>query len=158
MLYPHTPDQGGEVTTRSRNVKQDIPEIGEERPFVAFVVRVVRDTQPKRSLLSTVNLNGIVLAGFLLLEQLLKFINDSLTLVMGNPDFSEIHFNYGVSVSLVVHGQTLLRLSLLSIPQTDISLFIQLIRRTVYFRLQIYFNETKILNKLRRFTIGEAKS
>ena len=48
--------------------------------------------------------------------------------------------------------------SLISIPQTDISLFIQLIRRTVYFRLQIYFNETKILNKLRRFTIGEAKS
>ena len=40
---------------------------------------------------------------------------------------------------------------------TDISHFIQLIRRTVYFRLQIYFNETKILNKLRRFTIGEAK-
>ena len=50
------------------------------------------------------------------------------------------------------------RSSLLSIPQTDISLFIQLIRRTVYFRLQIYFNETKILNKLRRFTIGKAKS
>ena len=48
--------------------------------------------------------------------------------------------------------------SLLSIPQTDSSLFIQLIRRTVYVRLQIYFNETKILNKLRRFTIVEAVS
>ena len=72
MLYSHTPDQGGEVLapmkTRSRNVKQDVPEIGEERPFVvfvvrvvAFVLRVVRDTQPKRGLLSTVNLSGIVL-------------------------------------------------------------------------------------------------
>ena len=50
------------------------------------------------------------------------------------------------------------RSSLLSIPQTDIFLFIQLIRHTVYFRLQIYFNETKILNKLRRFKVGEAKS
>ena len=39
--------------------------------------------------------------------------------------------------------------SLLSIPQTDISLFIQLLRRTVYFRPQIYFNETKILNNRR---------
>ena len=31
-------------------------------------------------------------------------------------------------------------------------------RRTIYFRLQIYFNETNILNKLGRFTIGETKS
>ena len=45
------------------------------------------------------------------------------------------------------------RSSLISIPQTDISLFIQLTRRTIYFRLQIYFNETNILNKLRRFTM-----
>ena len=48
--------------------------------------------------------------------------------------------------------------SLISIPQTDISFFIQLTRCTIYFRLQIYFNETNILNKLRTFTIGEAKS
>ena len=48
--------------------------------------------------------------------------------------------------------------SLISIPKTDISLFIQLTRRTIYLRLQIYFNETNILNKLRRFTVGEAKS
>ena len=32
------------------------------------------------------------------------------------------------------------------VPQTDISLFIQLTRRTVYFRLQMYFKETNISN------------
>ena len=65
----------------------------------------VRYGQPKRTLPSTVNLTGKVVAGFLVLERLLKFINDSLTLVEGNPDFSEIHCNDGVSVSLVVNGQ-----------------------------------------------------
>lgn len=104
--------------TRSRNVEQDIPQIREERPFVAFVVsppvRVnshhfwLYDILNQKGVSLAVNLSGIVIAGFLVLEQLLKFINDSLTLVEGNPDFSEIHFNDGVSLSLVVNGQTLL--------------------------------------------------
>lgn len=104
--------------TRSRNVEQDIPQIREERPFVAFIVsppvRVnshhfwLYDILNQKGVSLAVNLSGIVIAGFLVLEQLLKFINDSLTLVEGNPDFSEIHFNDGVSLSLVVNGQTLL--------------------------------------------------
>ena len=36
----------------------------------------------------------------------------------------------------------------MAIPQTDISLFIQLTRRTIYFKLQVYFNETNILRSL----------
>ena len=42
--------------------------------------------------------------------------------------------------------------SLLAIPQTDISLFIQLTRRTIYFK------ETNILIMQRRFRMGEAMS
>ena len=127
--------------TRSRNVEQDIPQIREERPLVAFLVsppvRVSShhfwfyDILNQKGVSLAVNLSGIVVAGFLVLEQLLgpvvrslvsanrwlrgiktyrfpwcltlvnanhassnpglKFSNDSLTLVEGNPDFSEIH-------------------------------------------------------------------
>ena len=123
MLYPHTPDQGGEGTCPKEDAFQECragyptnnrrtsfcrlcckpTSKGQFVPFSGFY-----DILNQKGVSLAVNLSGIVVTGFLVLEQLLKFINDSLTLVEGNPDFSEIHFNDGVSVSLVVNGQTLL--------------------------------------------------
>ena len=40
------------------------------------------------------------------------------------------------------------------IPQADTSLLIQLTRRTIYFKLQIYFKEKHIVNMQRKFRIG----
>ena len=48
--------------------------------------------------------------------------------------------------------------TLMAISQTDISLFIQLTRRTISLRLQIYFKGTNIFNRQRRFRTSEAKS
>lgn len=99
VVCPHTRE--GKVLapkkTRSRNVEQDIPQIREERPFVAFVVsppvRVnshhfwLYDILNQKGVSLAVNLSGIVVAGFLVLEQLLKFISDSLTIGRGESRF-----------------------------------------------------------------------
>ncbi|KAK2568034.1 hypothetical protein P5673_007944 [Acropora cervicornis] len=71
----------------SWNIKQNIPEIGEELPFVAFIV------------MPPVGINAY---HFLVI---LKFIHHGLALINWNPDFCEIYFKDGVRVNLIVHGQ-----------------------------------------------------